>query len=173
MQQALVKILENAVEAFTGAGTVTVRTRNLELQAPHQDGTVRLAPGNYVCVEVADTGCGIEPAVLPRIFEPFFTTKRDPRHRGLGLAWVYGIVTNHGGTVTVVSQPGAGTTVRLYLPALQKIVRGSDVPGAALTGDQSVLVVDDEDLLLTMVETVLADYGYRVMTAKSGEQALE
>lgn len=173
MQQALVKILENAVEAIHGSGTVTVRTRNLELQAPHQDGAVRLPPGNFVSVEVADTGCGIEPAMLPRIFEPFFTTKRDPRHRGLGLAWVYGIVTNHGGSVTVASQPGAGTTVRLYLPALKKIVRAPALPTAELTGDQTVLVVDDEDLLLTMAETVLSDYGYRVMTAKSGEQALD
>jgi signal transduction histidine kinase len=173
MQQALVKILENAVEATAGRGAITVHTRNLELKAAHQDGAVRLSAGNYVSVEVTDTGCGIEPAVLPRIFEPFFTTKRDPRHRGLGLAWVYGIVTNHGGSVAVTSQPGKGTTVRLYLPALKKVVRTSSVPAADLTGDQTVLVVDDEDLLLTMAETVLSDYGYRVMTAKSGEQALE
>ncbi|MBI2924496.1 MAG: response regulator [Verrucomicrobia bacterium] len=173
MQQAFVKILENAVEAVGPAGSIRVQTRNLELTGPKQDGSVRLAPGNYVCVEIADSGCGIEAAVLPRIFEPFFTTKRDPKHRGLGLAWVYGIVTNHGGSVAVSSQPGRGTTVRAYLPALKKVIKPASLPQENLSGDQTILVVDDEDLLLTMAETVLADFGYRVLTAKSGEQALE
>ena len=81
---------------------------------------MQLAAGIYVCVEISDTGRGIDPEVLPRIFEPFFTTKRD-KHRGLGLALVYGIVTNHGGGVAVSSQPGAGTSVRVYLPGPEEI----------------------------------------------------
>jgi CheY-like chemotaxis protein len=91
----------------------------------------------------------------------------------LGLAWVYGIVTNHGGGVAVSSQPGTGTSVRVYLPAENRIVRDSHVSHENLNGNQTILMVDDEDLLLTMGETILSEYGYRVLTANSGRKALE
>jgi signal transduction histidine kinase/ActR/RegA family two-component response regulator len=172
MQQALVRILENAVEAIPGGGQVTVETRNVELTQPLEDGTAKLAPGNYVCVEVSDNGAGIPEEVLPRVFEPFFTTKGG-RHRGLGLAWVYGIVTNHGGGVAVSSRPGAGATVRIYLPANDKIVREAALTLADLRGTQTILMVDDEDLLLTMGQMVLSSFGYTVLTANSGAKALE
>ena len=125
-----------------------------------------------MCVEVSDTGCGIAPEVMPRIFEPFFTTK-GARHRGLGLAWVYGIVTNHGGAVAVSSQPGAGASVRVYLPATGKIVRAAPVATGDLNGTQTILFVDDEDILLTMGQMILSSYGYTVLTASSGQKALE
>jgi CheY-like chemotaxis protein len=174
MQQAFVKILENAVQALgPGQGRISVQTRNLVLREPTQDRNVQLAAGNYVCVEVTDNGCGIEPEVLPRIFEPFFTTKQGGNHRGLGLAWVYGIVTNHGGGVAVSSQPGMGTSVRVYLPAGRKIVRYNGAATVDLHGTQTILMVDDEDLLLTMGKTILSAFDYRVLTANSGEQALE
>jgi CheY-like chemotaxis protein len=175
MQQAFVKILENAVQALGPAnGRVSIQTRNLELTQPTQDRNVQLAAGNYVCVEITDNGCGIEPEVLPRIFEPFFTTKPGGTHRGLGLAWVYGIVTNHGGGVAVSSQPGTGTSVRVYLPAEKKIVKANGgVSTADLHGTQTILMVDDEDLLLTMGQTILSAFGYRVLTANSGAKALE
>jgi signal transduction histidine kinase len=172
MQQALAKILENAVEAIPGEGAIKVQTRNLELAEPKQDQTAKLTPGNYVCVEVSDTGGGIAPDVMPRIFEPFFTTK-GARHRGLGLAWVYGIITNHGGAVSVSSQPGAGATVRMYLPATRKIVRAAPPATGDLSGTQSILFVDDEELLLTMGQMILSSYGYTVLTASSGQKALE
>ena len=121
---------------------------------------------------MSDNGEGIAPDVLRRVFEPFFTTKKPP-HRGLGLAWVYGIVTNHGGGVAVSSQPGAGTSVRIYLPAERDYVRDSTQFVGDLTGNQTVLMVDDEDLLLTMGETILSGYGYTVYTANSGHRALE
>ena len=171
VQQALTKILENAVEALDGTGQITVQTRNLELTEPTQDRNVRLAPGTYVCVEIVDNGSGIEADVLPRIFEPFFTTKGSS-HRGLGLALVYGIVTNHGGGVAVSSQPGTGTSVRVYLPAEKQFVRESAGAEENLNGTETVLVVDDEDLLLTMAETILSEYGYHVLTANSGQKAL-
>jgi two-component system, cell cycle sensor histidine kinase and response regulator CckA len=88
MQQAFVKILENAVEAIREEGSISVQTRNLELSEATQDRTAKLAAGTYVCVEISDSGTGIEPDVIPRIFEPFFTTKNNAKHRGLGLAWV-------------------------------------------------------------------------------------
>jgi signal transduction histidine kinase len=123
MQQALLKIMENAVESLGQYGQIILTTKNIELTQPTQDRNAQLAAGSYVCAEITDNGSGIEADVLPRIFEPFFTTKRASKHRGLGLAWVYGIVTNHGGGVAVSSQPGTGTSVRVYLPADKKFVR--------------------------------------------------
>src|SRR5205823_14132808 len=124
-----------------------------------RDRNVGLAAGDYVCVEISDSGCGIEAEVLPRIFEPLFTTKSGGSHRGLGLAWVYGIVTNHGGGVAVSSQPGTGTSVRVYLPAEKRIVKDTSVSTGDLSGAQTVLMVDDEDLLLTMGQTILSSIG--------------
>jgi len=173
MQQAFMKILENALQALRERGRITVQTRNIELAQPTQDRSVQLAAGPYVCVEISDNGCGIEPDVLPRVFEPFFTTKRGASHRGLGLAWVYGIVTNHGGGVAISSQPGVGTSVRVYLPAEKKLVRDDGVASNDLSGSQTILMVDDEDLLLTMGKTILSTYGYRVLTANGGQKALD
>jgi signal transduction histidine kinase/CheY-like chemotaxis protein len=171
IQQALVKVLDNAVQALAGQGTVRLETANRELTTPLTDGSITIAPGNYVCVTVADSGPGIQPQVMPRIFEPFFTTK--PSHRGLGLAWVYGIVTNHGGSVAVTSEVGRGTSVRVYLPAQKRVVRETVSKPEELRGNQTILMVDDEDLMLTMGQTVLSAFGYRVLTANSGQRALE
>ena len=171
VQQAMTKILENAVEALDGTGQIAVQTRNLELTEPTQDRNVHLNVGTYVCVEIVDNGKGIDADVLPRVFEPFFTTKGGS-HRGLGLALVYGIVTNHGGGVTVSSQPGTGTSARVYLPAEKQFVRESADTDENLNGTETVLVVDDEDILLTMAETILSEYGYRVLTANSAQKAL-
>lgn len=173
LQQAFVRLLENAVESLSAYGRISVQTRNVELSAPAQDRKVRLEPGAYVCVEIADTGCGIPQEVLPRIFEPFFTTKADSGHRGVGLAWVYGVVTNHGGGVAVSSQAGAGTSVRVYLPAEARVLSNLAETTDDLTGNETILVVDDEDLLLNMAETILSTYGYRVLTANSGQAALD
>ena len=173
MQQAFMKLLENATQAIRDQGRITVQTRNVELTVPTQDRNVQLAAGAYVCAEITDNGCGIEPEVLPRVFEPFFTTKRGGTHRGLGLAWVYGIVTNHGGSVAISSQPGAGTAVRVYLPAEKRIVKDNGVASNDLNGTQTILIVDDEDLLLTMGQTILSSYGYRVLAANGGQKALE
>jgi len=172
VQQALTKLLENSVEAIGDReGQIYVQTRNVELAEPTQDRNVRLAAGTYVCIEIGDSGPGIAAEVLPRIFEPFFTTK-GASHRGLGLALVYGIVTNHGGGVAVSSQPGAGTSVRVYLPAERQLVAQGSGTDEDLRGTETILVVDDESLLLTMAETILTEYGYCVLVANSGQQAL-
>jgi signal transduction histidine kinase len=174
IQQAFNKILENALEALPGR--VSIRTRNLDFKQATQDQNVRLLPGTYVCVEIADNGCGIEPEFLRRIFEPFFTTKKGTSHRGLGLALVYGILTNHGGSVAVSSQPGVGTSVRVYLPAEQRVVKDESLGvgmGADLKGHETILVVDDEDMVLATSQAILSAYGYRVRTANSGRKALE
>ena len=171
VQQAFVRVMENAVEAVGESGNITITSRNLELSEPTQDRTAQLTPGLYVCVEIRDEGKGIAPEHMPRIFEPFFSTKEG--HRGLGLAWVYGIITNHRGGVAVSSQPGQGTSVRIYLPASRRIVAETTVLTADSGGSQTILMVDDEDLLLTMGQTVLSSFGYKVTTASSGAKALE
>ena len=170
IQQALTKILENAVDAAP-TGKIGVQTRNVVLSEPLQDCNVRLAAGIYVCVEVTDSGPGIAPAILPRVFEPFYTTK-GKEHRGLGLALVYGIVTNHGGGVALASQPGEGACARIYLPAERGLVRSGAIAKADLTGTETVLIVDDETIVLTMADTILSEYGYKVLTANTGQKAL-
>ena len=173
VQQALTKILENAVEAVSlgGNGQITVLTRNVDLTEPTQDRNVRLSVGAYVCIEIVDNGPGITAEVLPRIFEPFFTTK-GKEHRGLGLALVYGIITNHGGGVAVSSEPGKGTSARVYLPAEKDLLRDSGGGNEDLRGTETILAVDDEAMVLTMAETILTEFGYRVLTANSGQKAL-
>jgi len=153
-------------------GRINIQTRNVELAEKSQDRNVQLAPGAYVMVEIADNGAGIPEEVLPRVFEPFFTTKRG-NHRGLGLAWVYGVVTNHGGGVAISSRISAGTSVRIYLPAEKRIVADNGLAGEDLKGQETVLIVDDEDQVLTLGQIILSAYGYRVLTANSGQKALD
>jgi two-component system, cell cycle sensor histidine kinase and response regulator CckA len=171
MQQAFLKIFENSVQSARSPALITVATRNLIVTEPLHDGASTVTPGNYLCIDISDNGIGIAPEILPRIFEPFFTTKQN--HRGLGLAWVYGVVTNHRGSVTVSSQPGQDTTVRIYLPANKEFARDRNLKDADLGGHETILVVDDETLVLNLCELVLSSYGYRVITATSGEKAIE
>jgi signal transduction histidine kinase/CheY-like chemotaxis protein len=175
LQQAFVKILENAVEAIPESpevsGQVTVQTRNVDVTDRIQDGAVQLVRGAYVCVEITDDGCGIDTNAQSRIFEPFFTTKQG--RRGLGLAWVYGIISNHGGGVAVTSQAGQGTSVRVYLPAMKKIVEERHFVDEKLTGEGTILFVDDEDMLVALGQMLLSTAGYKVLTANSAERALE
>jgi two-component system cell cycle sensor histidine kinase/response regulator CckA len=171
VQQVFIKIVENAVESLEDSGSINISSRNLDISEATQDRTAQLVPGPYVCIEVSDNGKGIDAETLPRIFEPFFSTKHG--HRGLGLAWVYGIITNHRGGVAVSSHPGQGTSVRVYLPAIKKFVAETSVIGQDTGSKETILMVDDEDLLLTMGQTILSSFGYRVLTANSGVKALE
>ena len=175
LHQAFVKILENAVEAISDnpdvSGQITVQTRNVDVTDFVHDGAVRLIRGAYVCVEITDDGCGIETSAQSKIFEPFFTTKQG--RRGLGLAWVYGIISNHGGGVAVTSQAGKGTSVRVYLPAMKKIVEEKPLVDESLAGEGTILFVDDEDMLVALGQMLLSTAGYKVLTANSAERALE
>lgn len=165
------KVLENAVQAVKPDGRITIQTRNMDLSVPTQDRTAHLMPGAYVCVEISDDGCGTEPAVLPRIFEPFFTTNYG--HRGPGLTWVYGIITNHGGGDAVSSQLAHGTSVRIYFPAQKKIIEEKTFTDDELSGRQTILLVDEEEMILSMSQIVLSSHGCQVLTASSGEKGLE
>jgi two-component system, cell cycle sensor histidine kinase and response regulator CckA len=172
MQQALVRILENAIESVGSQGHITVRTVNHSFFEPVVSQTFQLAAGHYVGIEITDSGTGIPADLLTRVFEPFFTTKGPP-HRGLGLAWVYGIVTNHGGSVAINSHQGKGTTVRIFLPGQEKILGDHPTQSADFRGDETILYVDDEEMLQNLGQTVLSSFGYRVHTASNGTEALD
>ncbi len=172
LQQVFAKILENSLQAIGKEGRIGVQSRNIDLTSATQDRNAQLAAGSYVCAEITDNGSGIAADVLPKVFEPFFTTKKG-NHRGLGLAWVYGVVTNHGGAVAVSSTPGQGTSVRVYLPAEKKLIQDNALDSSDLKGEQTILMVDDEDLLLTMGQAILSSFGYKVLTANGGQKALE
>ena len=171
IQQAFMKVVENSVEALGGTGCIGINSRNLDITEPTQGRTAQLQPGSYVCIEFTDDGPGIPPEVLPKVFEPFFSTKQG--HRGLGLAWLYGIVTNHRGGVAISSEPGQWTSVRVYLPASRKRVTDSNTGNTELIGNKTVLIVDDEELLLNAGQAILSAFGYRVVTASSGAKAME
>ena len=171
IQQAMMKIIDNSIEAIEGSGTIELSCANISLSEDRSDRGTVIKAGHYVRVEISDSGCGIAEDALHRIFEPFYTTKEG--RRGLGLAWVYGIVTNHSGKVVVESKPGRGTWVRIYLPASQRLIQDGQTVDTELQGGETILVVDDEEPLRMLEETILTSFGYEVIAASSGSQAVE
>jgi two-component system, cell cycle sensor histidine kinase and response regulator CckA len=178
MQQIVMNLLLNAAEAIpeNQAGEIRIRTGE-RLVGPGQIvdemTAVELSPGRYVCLEVSDTGIGMEPEVKARIFDPFFTTKFTGR--GLGLPSLAGVVRSHNGAVQVATTPGAGSTVRVFLPASVRVEPSTPVHASTgeHPGTRSILVVDDEDILLGFTRVALERAGYRVLTAEDGRQAVE
>lgn len=171
IEQVLVNLCLNARDAMPQGGRLTVMTRNLENWSPPGGGDPR--PG--ILVAVADTGEGIGEAVLPRVFEPFFTTKRPGEGTGLGLAMVYGIVTRHGGTVHVTTEPGSGATFTVVLPVDEAPPAEAPTAEAATqTPSRSrILVVDDEPVVRGLMHDLLASHGLEVHLAPGGRDALE
>jgi two-component system cell cycle sensor histidine kinase/response regulator CckA len=173
LKQVLLNIFVNAGHAMPGGGDLTLATKNLILGA--QDARAfGLPPGQYVRTSVSDTGVGINEETRQRIFEPFFTTKELGHGTGLGLASAYGIIQNHQGTIDVDSQMDEGTTFHIYLPASKK-VRKVLKPAFEHhhNAPETVLLVDDEDVILKVGSQILHELGYKVMTACSGKEALE
>jgi CheY-like chemotaxis protein len=158
-------------------GKLTFTTRNIALGAQAPEPVLGLEPGQYVRLEVSDTGLGMDEETLSHIFEPFFTTKPQGQGTGLGLSTVYGIVTNYGGQILCLSRPGRGTTFTVYLPALgSEALEPAPSPRPAplaATGNETILVVDDEPAILDTCRQALEDSGYGVLTATSGETALD
>ena len=133
-----------------------------------------IEPGRYVKISVTDTGTGMDKATREKIFEPFFTTKEMGRGTGLGLASVYGIIKNHGGFINVYSEKGHGTTFNIYLPASENEVIDEKKPaGDTLRGSETVLFVDDEDMIIEIAEELFEQLGYKVLIARSGKEAVE
>ncbi len=176
IEQVIVNLAVNARDAMPHGGTLLVETRDEVLDQAYSQQHEPMEPGPFVMLSVSDTGCGMDPEVRRRVFEPFFTTKERGKGTGLGLATVYGIIKQSGGYVWVYSEPGNGTTFKIYLPHSQKVDEPSEaIQDAALQpgGTETILVVEDEDAVRRLAARVLASAGYDVHTAKCGDEALE
>ena len=175
LEQVLVNLAVNARDAMSQGGDLIVSTFTCEIDASYLHYRSQARPGRFVCLQVSDSGCGMEAVTLERIFEPFFTTKGVGKGTGLGLATVYGIVKQHRGWVEVASQVGVGTTFKIFLPAAQIV----SAPGESATdsdgvrgGHERILVVEDEPALRELVTNILRSYGYDVVEASHGKEAL-
>jgi signal transduction histidine kinase len=172
MSQMLMSLCTNAVEAIQDRGLVKLITSNLVVGEGGAGTPPDLTPGRYVCLTVEDTGCGMSAEVQARMFEPFFSTKS--LGRGLGLAAVYGIVKNHGGHLSIVSQQGQGTSVQIYLPATEVVAKKPPQPEIAIpTGSETILVIDDDEMVLSVTRQLLERLGYQTLMARNGKEAVD
>ncbi|MCG6893628.1 MAG: PAS domain S-box protein [Desulfobacteraceae bacterium] len=173
IEQVLLNMYVNAWQAMPEGGDLYLQVQSVALDesycAPHE-----IEPGKYIRISLTDTGIGMEDAVLQRVFDPFFTTKSKSRGTGLGLASAYGIVKNHGGMIHVSSRPGHGSTFDIYLPqSHSQAAAERHVDKGILMGAETVLLVDDEEMILKVGQGMLERLGYRVMVAANGIDALE
>jgi CheY-like chemotaxis protein len=176
LSQVILNLAANARDAMPGGGTLTIETRNEELDTTYlaRYGLPRTGP--HVLLQVSDSGTGMEPETQAHIFEPFFTTKAIGKGTGLGLATVYGIVKQSGGDIWVTSKQGQGTTFQVYLPRADSLAVAPAVAvpdTASLWGDETILVVEDEASLRALASEILTAHGYTVLVASDGPAALE
>jgi len=175
IEQVVMNLCLNAQDAMAPkGGRLTIDARLVQVDAEASRVNAEARPGSFVCLSVADTGCGMDATTLEHIFEPFFTTKDVGKGTGLGLATVYGITKQHQGWVEAVSEVDHGSVFRIYLPALTKDVSRGSVPAIGETpkGNETILLVEDEQAVRDIVMLGLQWYGYRVLYAASGEEAL-
>ena len=175
VSQVILNLAVNARDAMPEGGTLHIETANVELDDAYAKTHPPVQPGRYVMLAVSDTGTGIDKSILPRIFDPFFTTKEVGKGTGLGLSIVYGIVKQSGGYIWVYSEPGHGTTFKLYFPATTAALESPVLRGETTfrPAGQTVLVVEDEAMIRSNVRECLQQLGYEVLEAESGEIALE
>lgn len=175
VDQILANLAINARDAMAETGHLTVATRNVTLDADACTGDAELQPGEYVLLQVSDTGCGISSEMLEHIFEPFFTTKEVGKGTGLGLATVYGVMKQNKGFVRVSSEPEEGTTFKLYLPRTMDDIRSSDAAATNMPagGTETVLLVEDDATILKLGQAILQHFGYTVLSAGAPHAALE
>lgn len=175
LHQVLVNLAVNARDAMPAGGTLAISAENYVLESDIQHQGAMILPGFFVLIRVSDTGSGIAPDVLDKIFEPFFTTKEQGKGTGLGLSTVLGIVKSHGGFVQVQTEVGRGTIFQVFLPAQEGAQVQPVEPAAAevpLGNGETILAVDDEASVLTMTKETLETYGYKVITARDGAEAV-
>jgi signal transduction histidine kinase/CheY-like chemotaxis protein len=173
IEQVLFNLFVNASHAMPNGGEIRIHTDNVILKEAEAR-LCQVPPGPYACIRVADTGVGMDPITIRRIFDPFFTTKELGRGTGLGLASAYGIVKNHNGVIDVTSRLGKGSVFRILLPATNRDAREESIPDSRIVkGSGTVLLVDDEEVIIDVGARMIEKLGYDVMTARSGEEALE
>ena len=175
LEQVLMNLVVNAKDAMPDGGKIIIQTQNINADEGHRRGPTFIRPGSYVLLSVTDTGMGMDKETQSRIFEPFFTTKELGKGTGLGLSTVYGIVKQSGGYVLVQSEVGHGSTFQIYLPRVEEAAPSHDAPAphAAAGGNETVLLVEDEDSVRGLVRDTLVGKGYRVVEAANGEAGLE
>ena len=175
IEQVLMNLATNARDAMPAGGTFSIATESVELDQKFLDAHNYGATGRYALITVTDTGTGMGAATTAKIFEPFFSTKEVGKGTGLGLPIVYGIVKQHNGFIKVYSEPSIGTTFRIYLPLLleKSLETGVPAPSVPLaSGTETILLAEDDAILRNLTEGFLTDFGYTVITAKNGEEAI-
>jgi signal transduction histidine kinase/CheY-like chemotaxis protein len=175
LQQVIMNLAVNARDAMPHGGRLTLETSNVTLDETYARSHVEVKPGAYVMLAVSDTGCGMSEEVRQHLFEPFFTTKEHGKGTGLGLATVDGIVRQSGGSIGVYSEPGRGSSIKIYLPhvaASEESAPPREPPSPPRQASETILLAEDEELIMQLAERVLVRAGYRVLKARRGDEAL-
>ncbi|MFZ5562606.1 MAG: PAS domain-containing protein [Thermodesulfobacteriota bacterium] len=175
IEQIIMNLAVNAADAMPDGGRLSIETAVCELDAEYATTHSTVVPGWYVMLAISDTGCGMDPDTSERVFEPFFTTKGE-LGTGLGLSTVFGIVKQHGGNIWLYSEPGRGTTFKIFLPVADDVPVGDkpvERPASAVRGTETILLVEDNDPVRLMVHAVLEQQGYRVLAARGSDEALK
>jgi PAS domain S-box-containing protein len=175
IDQVLANLCVNARDAIGGVGTVTIETTNVTLDDTYVQSHPECVPGDYVLLAVSDTGKGMDAETRAHLFEPFFTTKEQGKGTGLGLATVFGIVKQNHGLISIYSEPGRGSTFKIYLPRAEAeaVAAVAATRKRDLRGTETVLLVEDEDQILNLAQRILQQHGYTVLAARSPEAALK
>jgi CheY-like chemotaxis protein/two-component sensor histidine kinase len=175
IEQIIMNLVVNSRDAMPSGGRLTIETTNVELDESYARRHAAVKPGRYVMLSVSDTGVGMIPEVRDRIFEPFFTTKGSGKGTGLGLSTVYGIVKQSGGNIWVYSEPGQGTTFKIYLPRVDEPLeelREKETEEGLPRGNETILMVEDHDDVRKLAAQILEGQGYRILEASCGDDGL-
>jgi nitrogen-specific signal transduction histidine kinase/ActR/RegA family two-component response regulator len=174
LQQLLMNLCVNARDAMPEGGQLAVKSEDVWLTEDYCDFHADMKPGRHWKLTVTDSGCGMSPEVLEHIFEPFFTTKDVGKGTGLGLAMVYGMVQQHQGAIRVYSEPGIGTTFRIYLPTIDSVSQATEPASSAQVrgGSETILVAEDDSMVRTLAVRMLERAGYHTITAADGKEAV-